>query len=64
MACTLLVWAACGAATLPLPSKGGPSWRELTSEHFTKMGECMAKAGLSEASGKVLMDIATEAEKL
>jgi len=35
MACTLLVWAACGAATLPLPSKGGPAWRELTSEHFT-----------------------------
>ena len=33
-------------------------------QHFTKMGECMAKAGLSESSAKVLMDIATEAEKL
>jgi hypothetical protein len=32
--------------------------------HFTKMGECMAKTGLSDASAKMLMDIATEAEKL
>jgi hypothetical protein len=29
------VLAACGAAVPPLPSKGGPAWVELTSEHFT-----------------------------
>lgn len=26
---------ACGPAIPPVPSKGGPAWRELTSEHFT-----------------------------
>lgn len=26
---------ACGAAVPPVPSKGGPAWTELTSEHFT-----------------------------
>jgi len=30
-----LVLAACGPAIPPLPSKGGPAWREYTSEHFT-----------------------------
>jgi len=25
----------CGAAVPPVPSKGGPAWTELTSEHFT-----------------------------
>lgn len=29
------VLAACGPAIPPLPSKGGPAWREFTSEHFT-----------------------------
>ncbi len=27
--------AACGAAMLPVPGKGGPAWIELTSAHFT-----------------------------
>ena len=27
--------AACGAAVPPVPGKGGPTWAELTSEHFT-----------------------------
>lgn len=27
--------AACGPAIPPLPSKGGPPWREYTTEHFT-----------------------------
>jgi hypothetical protein len=26
---------ACGPAIPPLPSKGGPAWREFTTEHFT-----------------------------
>lgn len=26
---------ACGPAIPPLPSQGGPAWRELTTEHFT-----------------------------
>jgi len=30
-----VVLAACGAAVPPLPSKGGPAWTEITSEHFT-----------------------------
>jgi hypothetical protein len=36
MTMMLLGWlAACGAAVPPVPSKGGPAWAELTSEHFT-----------------------------
>ncbi len=30
-----LALAACGAAIPELPSKGGPAWTELTSDHFT-----------------------------
>ena len=30
-----LALAACGPAIPPVPGKGGPAWRELTSEHFT-----------------------------
>ncbi len=30
-----LALAGCGSAIPPLPSKGGPAWREFTSEHFT-----------------------------
>ena len=31
----VLLLVACGPAIPPVPSKGGPAWRELTSEHFT-----------------------------
>ena len=31
---------------------------------FTAMGECMAKAGMSEASATTLINIAAEAEKM
>jgi hypothetical protein len=31
----LLLLAGCGAALPPLPSQGGPAWRELSSMHFT-----------------------------
>lgn len=31
----LLAAVACGAAVPALPSKGGPAWREVQSEHFT-----------------------------
>ncbi len=31
----LVVLAGCGAAIPELPSKGGPAWTELTSDHFT-----------------------------
>ena len=35
MRAALLFVAACGAAVPALPSKGGPAWTELQSEHFT-----------------------------
>lgn len=31
----LVAVVACGPAIPPVPSKGGPAWRELTTEHFT-----------------------------
>lgn len=36
MLVVLVVVVACGGPAIPpLPSKGGPAWRELTSDHFT-----------------------------
>lgn len=36
----------CGAAIPPVPSKGGPGWRELTSEHFTLWTDGSHDAGV------------------
>jgi Protein of unknown function (DUF1570) len=36
---------ACGAAVPPLPSKGGPAWREVSSEHFTLWTDAPARRG-------------------
>jgi hypothetical protein len=41
----LLVLAACGAAVPPVPSKGGPAWIELESEHFTLWTDAGAARG-------------------
>lgn len=40
---TVLALAACGPAIPPVPSQGGPAWRELTSEHFTLWTNTSAK---------------------
>jgi len=41
-----LVWLmACGSATPPLPSRGGPAWLEVTSEHFTLWTDASAERG-------------------
>jgi hypothetical protein len=43
--------AACGAAVPPVPGKGGPTWHELTTDHFvvwTDVGEARAKELVGE----------------
>jgi hypothetical protein len=41
----ILALAACGPAIPPVPSKGGPAWIELTSEHFTLWTDTSAAHG-------------------
>jgi len=41
----LLLLAGCGAALPPLPSQGGPAWRELSSMHFTLWTDAPAARG-------------------
>jgi hypothetical protein len=41
-----VVWlVACGPAIPPLPSRGGPSWVEVTSEHFTLWTDASVERG-------------------
>ncbi len=41
----MLAAVGCGAAIPPVPSQGGPPWRELTSEHFTVWTDGSREAG-------------------
>jgi hypothetical protein len=42
----VVVWlVACGPAIPPLPSRGGPAWLELKSEHFTVWTDATAERG-------------------
>jgi hypothetical protein len=43
--CALAWLVACGPAIPPLPSRGGPAWLEVTSEHFTLWTDAPAERG-------------------
>jgi len=44
-ACCVLWLVGCGAVTPPLPSRGGPPWFEVSSEHFTLWTDGPAERG-------------------
>ena len=43
--CALVWLVACGPVIPPLPSRGGPAWLEVTSEHFTLWTDAPAERG-------------------
>jgi hypothetical protein len=43
--CAVVWLVACGPALPPLPSRGGPAWVEVTSEHFTLWTDAPAARG-------------------